>query len=253
MLKHLRNLKVVIFDQKRESLDESKTLFQLIGDGQDFVHLANGTRKHVMSYLENFLFAREQVNRPISTLSGGEKNRLQLALFMKQSADLWIFDEPTNDLDIETIELLERELTSYDAPVIIVGHDRAFLDNTCTVSWVVHNKTIETFTGGYSQVAPYLHALELEKKAKLNTKETKSKDNQAAKKKSNNKSKDRLKKIESEIETLELSIDKIKEKIAKIDYTEKDARDDFQKLDTEQKQFQTNLDNLMTEWSELEE
>jgi ATP-binding cassette subfamily F protein uup len=196
-LKKAEDLKVVVFDQHRESLDESKTPMQVVGDGVDFVFFDDGRKQHVNSYLQKFLFNSDQVNRPISSLSGGEKNRLQLALFMKQSADLWVFDEPTNDLDIETIELLERELKSYDAAVIIIGHDRAFLDNTCRSTWLIHNHSIEVFEGGYTQVAPYLHAIELEKTIKPE-KKPKEKSQKVAKKKVVD-----IEKVEADILTLE--------------------------------------------------
>ncbi len=162
--KNAHDLKVIVFDQHRESLDETKTPLEVVGEGSDFIILGDGRKKHVTAYLTDFLFDSNQVNRSISKLSGGEKNRLQLAMFMKQSADLWVFDEPTNDLDIETIELLEKELKSYTSAVIIIGHDRAFLDNTCNTTWLIHDKKIENFEGGYTQIAPYLHALEQEKK-----------------------------------------------------------------------------------------
>lgn len=258
--KALDELKVITFDQKRESLDESKTPFEIVGDGQDFVHLSDGSTKHVMSYLESFLFGRDQINRPISTMSGGEKNRLQLAMFMKQSADLWIFDEPTNDLDIETIELLEKELADYKAGVIIVGHDRAFLDNTCKTSWLVHDKQVEVFEGGYSQVAPYIQALELEKREReQNQRKPKNSssnsDNEDPKDvKLSYKEKERFKVIESEIESSENEIEMLKSDLAMIDFSTNDteANKKLQKLNFQLKKAEEKLDDLFKEWEELE-
>lgn len=250
--KALDQLKVISFDQKRESLDLESTPFEIVGDGQDFVHLADGNKKHVISYLENFLFSREQVHRPIYTLSGGEKNRLQLALFMKQSADLWIFDEPTNDLDIETIELLEQELKNYKAAVIIIGHDRAFLDNVCKTTWLINNKDIEIFEGGYSQVAPYLHALELEKKVlSSNKSKQKKEDEETAAEQPSNKEKLRWEKIEEEIELTETSIEEIKANMAKIDFTQEQDKTEFQKIDGQLKTEESKLAKLYTEWEVL--
>ncbi|MBD64598.1 MAG: hypothetical protein CME62_05300 [Halobacteriovoraceae bacterium] len=250
--------KVIRFDQKRSELDESKTLFEAVGAGQDFVHLADGSRKHIMSYLENFLFHRNQINRPISTLSGGEKNRLQLAMFMSQSADLWIFDEPTNDLDIETIELLEAELKNYDAPVIIVGHDRAFLDNICKSTWLVHEKKIEVFEGGYSQVAPYLHALELEKANQSTRPKTEEKPKtvggeKESSKKPSLKDQKRFEEVEQLISEVDDKIIALEEKLSAIDYSSEDAAQDAQDLQKEIQTFKNQSEKLMSEWEELAE
>lgn len=259
--KALEDFKVITFDQKRESLDLNKTPFEIVGDGQDFVHLSNGATKHVMSYLESFLFAREQINRPISTMSGGEKNRLQLAMFMKQSADLWIFDEPTNDLDIETIELLEKELSDYKAGVIIVGHDRAFLDNTCKTTWLVHEKEIEIFEGGYSQVAPYLQALEMEKKANAAAapqakmaQKVEVTESSSDKVKMTYKEKERFKVIEDELAAMEESIEKIKNEMSELDFTsgDKETQKKFEKLTKKLSSKEKSLEDLFAEWSDLE-
>ncbi len=256
-IKSLEGLKVHIFDQKRDALDLEKTPFSLIGDGQDFVHLPNGSKKHVISYLEDYLFAKEQVHRPIYTLSGGEKNRLQLALFMKNDADLWVFDEPTNDLDIETIELLEKEIANYNAAVIIIGHDRAFLDNTCNTTWLVHDHNIEIFEGGYSQVAPYLHALELEKKLPQVEND---KSNHPPKSSSissptgpTNKEKIRWETVESDILNTETTIEQIKQKMTEMDFTKQDPQKltQFNDLQQQLDQAETTLTKLYTEWERL--
>lgn len=250
-------LKVVVFDQKRESLELDKTPFEVVGEGQDFVHFDNGERKHVSSYLEDFLFPRDQIVRPIHTLSGGEKNRLQLAIFMKQSADLWVFDEPTNDLDIETIEILENELADYKAAVLIIGHDRAFLDNICKKTWLLHDKDIEEFEGGYSQVAPYLHALEMEKKLKgskvtQDTPKPVVEKSQSKKELMSYKEKLRWKEIEGDIASLEEKIEKIKLKLSSFDYASSPAKD-LEKLNAKYQEHETKLENLMSEWSDLSE
>jgi ATP-binding cassette subfamily F protein uup len=229
----------VVFDQHRESLDESKTPMQVVGDGVDFVFFDDGRKQHVNSYLQKFLFNSDQVNRPISSLSGGEKNRLQLALFMKQSADLWVFDEPTNDLDIETIELLERELKSYDAAVIIIGHDRAFLDNTCRSTWLIHNHSIEVFEGGYTQVAPYLHAIELEKTIKPE-KKPKEKSQKVAKKKVVD-----IEKVEADILTLEEQKQQIELQLADFDYSNiQQLKSDLDDLEQRKLKIEAKIDEL---------
>lgn len=255
-------LKVLTFTQKRDQLDISKTPKELVGEGLDFVHLSDGTQKHVITYLEEFLFSKDQINRSIETLSGGEKNRLQLALFMKQSADIWIFDEPTNDLDIETIEILEQVLADYQSAVIIIGHDRAFLDNICTTSWLLNENSIETFEGGYSQLAPYIEALKLEAKAKelapVKKITTENQTSTSSKEKMNYNQKKRWKVIEEEIMVTEEKLELLNTELAAFNFTDpsEELTASYQKLNEEQQQIQTKVSALFEEWellSSLEE
>ncbi|MEQ5841575.1 ATP-binding cassette domain-containing protein [Paraburkholderia acidicola] len=125
------NLQVAYFDQMRAQLDLDKSVADTISPGSDWVEV-NGTRKHVMSYLGDFLFAPERARSPVQSLSGGERNRLLLARLFARPANVLVLDEPTNDLDIPTLELLEELLTDYDGTVLLVSHDRAFLDNVVT-------------------------------------------------------------------------------------------------------------------------
>ena len=268
-----QDLSVVIFDQKRLILDENKTPKQVVGDGKDHVITADGTQKHIHSYLENYLFQDHQINRPISTLSGGEKNRLQLAMFMLNQADLWIFDEPTNDLDIETIELLEQQLKDYKQAVLIIGHDRAFLDNVVDQTWLVNDTKVEVFTGGYTQVAPYLHALELEKQiAKQSSKQltmqsTKQSElssiatselkndleNASSKVKMTNKEKLRWKVIEDEIANTEQELELAQVNLANFDFTNinENTNKEYEKLGQSVHQIEALLEKLYEEWEEL--
>lgn len=252
--KNAMDLKIVVFDQNRESLDEGKTPLEVIGDGSDFVTMPDGNRKHINSYLSKFLFQADQVNRPISTLSGGEKNRLQLALFMKQTADLWVFDEPTNDLDIETLELLERELASYESAVIIIGHDRAFLDNTCNSTWLINQHNVEVFEGGYTQVAPYLHALELEKN--LPQEKVKNVEPKTAEKKKaglNFNEKKRFKVMESEIEKAENQLQELEEELAGFDFSVMDDKknQEYERLNQSKAKCEEKVESLYAEWEDL--
>jgi ABC transport system ATP-binding/permease protein len=130
------NLQVAYFDQLREQLDLDKTLAETISPGSEWVELA-GQRKHVMSYLGDFLFSPARANSPVRSLSGGERNRLLLARLFARPANVLVLDEPTNDLDIDTLELLEQLLGEYPGTVFLVSHDRAFLDNVVT-SLIVH-------------------------------------------------------------------------------------------------------------------
>ncbi|CAN0622717.1 ATP-binding protein Uup [Burkholderia multivorans] len=125
------NLQVAYFDQMRAQLDQEKSLADTISPGSEWVEIA-GNRKHVMSYLGDFLFAPERARSPVKSLSGGERNRLLLARLFARPANVLVLDEPTNDLDIPTLELLEELLTDYDGTVLLVSHDRAFLDNVAT-------------------------------------------------------------------------------------------------------------------------
>lgn len=131
MVKLGTNLSVAYFDQLREQLDLNQTVAQTISPGSDWVEIA-GVKKHIMSYLNDFLFSPQKANVRISTLSGGERNRLLLARLFALPANLLVLDEPTNDLDIDTLELLEQTLADYTGTVLLVSHDRRFLDNVVT-------------------------------------------------------------------------------------------------------------------------
>jgi ATP-binding cassette subfamily F protein uup len=129
-------LQVAYFDQMREALDLERSLADTISPGSEWIEIGNA-RKHVMSYLGDFLFAPERANSPVKSLSGGERNRLLLARLFARPANVMVLDEPTNDLDIDTLELLEELLQDYDGTVFLVSHDRRFLDNvvTSTLAW----------------------------------------------------------------------------------------------------------------------
>ncbi|MBS0497578.1 MAG: ATP-binding cassette domain-containing protein [Proteobacteria bacterium] len=142
-------LAVAYFDQMREQLDEEMILTDTISPGSDFVEI-NGKRKHVISYLEDFLFPPERARSPVKSLSGGERNRLLLARLFTRPANVLVLDEPTNDLDIETLELLEDLLQDYAGTLFLVSHDREFLDNVVTqvIAFEGNGKLCE-YIGGY--------------------------------------------------------------------------------------------------------
>jgi len=143
-------LQVAYFDQMRTQLNEEANLMETIAPGSDWVEV-NGSRKHVMSYLNDFLFAPERARSPVKTLSGGERNRLLLARLFAKPANCLVLDEPTNDLDIETLELLEELLEEYQGTVFLVSHDRTFLDNVVTQVVVAEGDgNWREFVGGYS-------------------------------------------------------------------------------------------------------
>ncbi len=143
-------LQVAYFDQMREQLNEEATLADTISPGSDWVEI-NGQRKHVMTYLGDFLFAPERARSPVKSLSGGERNRLLLARLFAKPANVLVLDEPTNDLDIDTLELLEQLLEDYQGTVFLVSHDRTFLDNVVTQVIVAEGGGLwREYVGGYS-------------------------------------------------------------------------------------------------------
>ncbi len=142
-------ISVAYFDQLREQLDDEATLADTISKGSDFIELG-GQKRHVISYLGDFLFPPERARSPVKSCSGGERNRLLLARLFTQPSNVLVLDEPTNDLDIETLELLEELLAQYDGTLFLVSHDRAFLDNVVTqvIAFEGDGKLIE-YAGGY--------------------------------------------------------------------------------------------------------
>jgi ATP-binding cassette subfamily F protein uup len=148
-IKRGTNLNIAYFDQMREQLDDEATLADTISPGSDFVEIGN-ERKHVISYLEDFLFPPQRARAPVKMLSGGERNRLLLARLFARPANVLVLDEPTNDLDIDTLELLEELLQDFQGTLFLVSHDRAFLENTVTqVIAFEGNGVLTEFGGGY--------------------------------------------------------------------------------------------------------
>lgn len=142
-------LEVAYFDQLRNALDLGKTVMANISEGSDFVDV-NGNRRHIYSYLQDFLFSPERARTPVKALSGGERNRILLAKLLLKPSNLIVMDEPTNDLDMVTLELLEEMLSEYKGTLLLISHDRAFMDNVVTSTWVFDGKgNIDEYIGGY--------------------------------------------------------------------------------------------------------
>jgi ATP-binding cassette subfamily F protein uup len=140
---------VTYYDQQREQLDPERSIFDTVGEGNDTVTV-NGRSRHVNAYLRDFLFAPERAQSPVKALSGGERNRLLLARLFTRPASLLVLDEPTNDLDLDTLELLEAQLADWPGTLILVTHDRAFLDNVVTSTFVFEGDgIIQEYVGGY--------------------------------------------------------------------------------------------------------
>lgn len=165
-------LSVAYFDQMREQLDEEMTLTDTISQGSEFVEI-NGKRKHVISYLEDFLFPPQRARSPVKSLSGGERNRLLLARLFTRPANVLVLDEPTNDLDIETLELLETLLQNYTGTLFLVSHDREFLDNVVTqVIAFEGNGILKEYIGGYEDWARAKKTQENLTKEKINSQQS---------------------------------------------------------------------------------
>ncbi|HKY21412.1 MAG TPA: ATP-binding cassette domain-containing protein [Vicinamibacterales bacterium] len=143
------NVQTAYYDQQREQLDPERTVFETVGDGNDTVTV-NGRTQHVHGYLRDFLFPTERANSPVKALSGGERNRLLLARLLTRPANVLVLDEPTNDLDLETLELLEAQLVDWTGTLLLVSHDRAFIDHVVTSTLVFEGDgRVQEYVGGY--------------------------------------------------------------------------------------------------------
>ena len=147
---HGTNLQISYFDQLRAQLEDDKSVYDNVSEGSDFITLNNGKKRHVMNYLQDFLFSPDRTRIPAGVLSGGERNRLLLARLFTMPSNVLVMDEPTNDLDIETLELLEALLVDYDGTLLLVSHDRAFLNNVVTSTIVFEGECeVNEYDGGY--------------------------------------------------------------------------------------------------------
>jgi ATP-binding cassette subfamily F protein uup len=143
------NLEVVYLDQHRSQLDDEKTVMHNVANGSDYVTIGEN-RRHVIGYLQDFLFTPDRARSPVKVLSGGERNRLLLARLFTKPSNVLVLDEPTNDLDMETLELLEELLMDYPGTVLLVSHDRAFLNNVVTSTLVFEGQgRVNEYAGGY--------------------------------------------------------------------------------------------------------
>ncbi|PNK61223.1 ATP-binding cassette domain-containing protein [Psychrobacter sp. FDAARGOS_221] len=147
------NLQIAFFDQLRDQLDLEASVAQNVSEGSDFIEVA-GKKTHIMSYLQDFLFAPERARTPVKALSGGERNRVLLAKQLLKPANILVLDEPTNDLDMATLELLEESVASFNGTILLISHDRAFMDNVVTSTWVFDkneqgNGIVKEYVGGY--------------------------------------------------------------------------------------------------------
>jgi ATP-binding cassette subfamily F protein uup len=233
-----------------------KTIAQNVGDGKDYIEL-NGKQRHVIGYLKNFLFAPKRAMTPVRALSGGEKNRVALAKLFTSPANLLVLDEPTNDLDVEMLEVLESRLVEYTATLIIVSHDRNFLDNVVTSVLVFEQGgKVTEYLGGYSDWVKRGKLLmesdvpdELNRPAKSMA-DSADKDNKQ--KKLSYKLQRELDELPSNIEKLENDIDFLQVQIAQPEFYDQDFTETRDVLDLLSSK-QDELDRAMLRWSELED
>ena len=235
-------LEVAYFDQHRETLDPQKTLRDNLGAAGDQVTI-NGRPRHVVGYLKDFLFSEKTIHMPVKALSGGERNRLLLARLFTRSFNLLVMDEPTNDLDIETLELLEEMLVQYSGSLLLVSHDREFIDNTVTSTFVFEGSArVGEYVGGYRDWLRQRPAADstVTKAASTPVKAPKPRSHSSE-----------LRALPGKIEKLEARIESLHLEFAAPDYYQRDAeqiREDQARLGS----LEDELATLYQRWEELE-
>lgn len=247
-VKHGTNLVVAYFDQHRQKLDESKSVrWNLCGDNQYI--MVNERKLHVLGYLRNFLFSREDAEQPVGSLSGGERNRLLLAKLFAQSANVLVLDEPTNDLDADTMDVLEGQLLDFEGTILLVSHDRAFLNNVVTgILAFEEDGHIGEYAGGYDdwiaqsggrrQVSGYRRT-EADAKRERTRKLT-------------NKERDDLKKLPGRIEALEQELEALHQTLNDPDFYRRDPAE-IKRVTERAEAVPQELEAAYERWTELEE
>jgi ATP-binding cassette subfamily F protein uup len=246
------NLQVAYFDQMREQLDPDKTVAETISPGSDWIEIG-AERKHVMTYLQDFLVPPQRANSPVKALSGGERNRLLLARLFARPANILVMDEPTNDLDIESLELLEDTLQTYPGTLLLVSHDRAFMDNVITQTLVAEGDgKWQEYVGGYSdwltQRSPRGSSPNSKSKPVLKAAPTQ----RATTVKLSYKEVRELEQLPKEIEALEQQQSALTERMGSPDYHKQGAQQ--MKADQRQvEQIERDLAQRFARWGVLEE
>ena len=247
------NLEVAYFDQLRDQLDEKLTVKENIDHGKDMITI-NGKPRHIISYLQDFLFDPKQIQSPVSSLSGGEQNRLLLAKLFLKPANILVLDEPTNDLDVDTLELLEELLINFEGTVLLVSHDREFLNNIVTSCIAFEgNGRVREYVGGYDDWLEQRTPKEkkpVKKKKATSTGATESKAEKATKKLSYNDQRE-LDQLPALLESLESQIEALQEQFAQTDFYQQDAKLIAEAQD-KHKQLESKLEQAYTRWEELE-
>ena len=248
------NLEIAYFDQLRRNLDPEKTIAQIVGEGGDYIKI-NGKDRHVIGYLRGFLFTAKRAMTKIKVLSGGEKNRVILAKLLTKPSNLLVLDEPTNDLDVETLEVLEERLSEYKGTLIVVSHDREFVDNVVSSILVFEESgVIQNYAGGFSDwIRHGKHLAEMDNPTPK--KQENNSDNSNKKRSSNKKLSYKLK---LELDSLPDKIESLEKVVAELEAITNE--DDFysrpyeqqQPILDEMKNKQDALDDAIYRWAELE-
>ncbi len=248
------NLEIGYFDQLRQSLELEKSVAYNVGEGRTYIPL-NGKDRHVVGYLKGFLFSPKRAMTPVKALSGGERNRVILAKLFTRPANLLVLDEPTNDLDIETLEVLEERLCEYQGTLIVVSHDRSFLDNVVTSTVVFEDGgKIEEYVGGYSDWVRQGRALaDKESPYAAEAKAAREKQRRENRKPAKLSYKDQreLDQLPGEIEALEQSISELQARVAAPDFYTGDA-ESVQAGLAELAEAEARLEDRIERWGELE-
>lgn len=250
-------LEVAYFDQYRDALDPEKTVLDNLAEGKQEVEI-NGVKRHVLGYLQDFLFHPDRARTPVKALSGGEKNRLLLAKIFLKPSNFLILDEPTNDLDVETLELLEELLANYQGTLLLVSHDRSFVDNTVTHTWFFDGEgNIQQFVGGYNDAVRHKAQSEAFKKPVIENNPAPIKIEKAPvqspkKKKLSYKIQLELDGLPALLEQLEEQVGSLQETINTAEFFTKDKKeaDKFLALLAEAEQ---KLETAFARWEELDE
>lgn len=240
------SLTVAYFDQLRSHLEDNKTVMANVGDGADFVTI-NGQQKHVATYLKEFLFPPERFNQPVSCLSGGERNRLLLAKLFAKPVNLLVMDEPTNDLDIETLELLEQILVEYQGTLLLISHDRVFINQVVTSVLIHEDGCFNEYVGGYEEYRH--HKKQIRESAPIQPVSTKT--TRTSTKLSYNEQRE-LSELPQKIEELEEMIASLHQKMTLPDFYQQSAQD-LVVFNKQLASHETMLSDLYARWEKLEE
>ncbi|WP_394516712.1 ABC transporter ATP-binding protein [Pantoea sp. SGAir0175] len=248
-------LEIAYFDQHRAELDPDKTVMDNLAEGKQEV-MVNGKPRHVLGYLQDFLFHPKRAMTPVRALSGGERNRLLLARLFLKPSNLLILDEPTNDLDVETLELLEELVDGYQGTVLLVSHDRQFVDNTVTECWIFEgNGEIGTFVGGYHDAQQQRAAYKQTKAAPVKSAATKPAEKADAPKRSAGKLSynltRELEQLPQKLEQLETRIGELQARMSHPDFFSQ-PHDKTQPVLDALAQAEQELETTFERWEELE-
>ncbi|MFN3714113.1 MAG: ATP-binding cassette domain-containing protein [Alcanivoracaceae bacterium] len=246
------NLQIAWFDQLRETLDENKSIIENVVEGSDFIEV-NGQSKHIVGYLQDFLFEPARCRQPVKALSGGERNRLLLARLFTRPFNLLVLDEPTNDLDADTLDLLEEQLMQYQGTLLLVSHDREFLDNVVTSTLVFEHGNVNEYVGGYQdwlrqRAQPVSKQSEKKTAAKMAPASPAS---TPAKKKLSYKEQQELKELPARIEALETAIAALQQTLSDPEFFRREPASVTATTATLAEKEQA-LEQAFQRWSELE-